>query len=60
MYNLMENGPVQGAITSILKHWKVYYSKTYLIFFSDICRKCHATFLEHNYFDPIGGLNLQV
>ena len=31
--NSMGNGPVEGAITSILKHLNFYYSKTYLNFF---------------------------
>ena len=31
--NSMGNGPVEGAITSILKNLKVYYSKTHLNFF---------------------------
>ena len=31
--NSMGNGPVEGTITSILKHLKVYYSKTHLNFF---------------------------
>ena len=44
----MGNGPVEGAIISILKHSKVYYSKTHPNFFNDFCIKCHATIPEHN------------
>ena len=29
----MGNGPIEGTITSILKHYNVYYSKTHLNFF---------------------------
>ena len=42
--NSMENGPIKGAITSILKH--LLKKKTHL--FSDFCRKFHATIPEHN------------
>ena len=33
VYNSLGNGPVEGAITSILKHEKAYFSKTRLHFF---------------------------
>ena len=45
----MENRPVEGAITSVLKREKGNYSKTHPIFFFffDSCRKLYATIPEN-------------
>ena len=57
----MGNVPVDGAITFILKHSKeLLLKRAPYFFFSDFCRKCHATIHEDNQVDPIGGLNLKV
>ena len=52
----MENGPVEGAITSYFEA-KVYYSEVH--FFSDICpadlcRKCQRTAPYHFKLIPFG------
>ena len=61
----MQNGPVEGAITSILKHVKVYRSKTHLNLFVCFFLLIFAENVmllnpEHNYADPIRALNLKV
>ena len=54
------NVSVEGAITSVFKHYKEYYSKNAHNCFSNFSRKYHTTILEHNEVDPIGGLDLKV
>ena len=51
----MGNGAVEGAITSILKQWKVYYSKMHLNFFLFLQMPRYSLGGEHNQVDPTGG-----
>ena len=46
--NSMGYGSVEGAITSIMWHFTQKRILFFLFFCFDFCRKCHATFQEHN------------
>ena len=55
----MGNGPRWGRYNLYFEELKSLSLKN-APYFSDLCWKNHATILEHNKSDPLGGLNLKV